>query len=234
MTTTGFRSTTAVSQPDLRSTSAGVALRSSLQTPGFKSAIPAQRRFNVSDLFKFSRGRGDLLFSALFLAAALFLGLSFFGESGWADRDLPQRRLGKVLKQPWVGPLIAVMVLLPAALANFALSLRRARMDRRKHRPNRTRFEVVQWLRAVEFVAYFIVYTRSIELIGYLFATMIFAVLMVYRLGYRSWRWAGIALGVSFVSVLFFRTMLQIKTPVNIWLYNQLPEGLERFMKVYF
>ena len=33
---------------------------------------------------------------------------------------------------------------------------------------------------------------------------------------------------------LFFRTMLQIKTPVNIWLYNQLPADLARFMKVYF
>jgi hypothetical protein len=92
----------------------------------------------------------------------------------------------------------------------------------------------VQWLRAVEFVAYFIVYTRSIELIGYLFATIIFAVLMVFRLGYRSWRWLGITIAVSFASVLFFRTMLQIKTPVNIWLYNQLPDGFERFMKVYF
>ena len=58
--------------------------------------------------------------------------------------------------------------------------------------------------------------------------------LMVVRLGYRSWRWVGIAAGVSFLSVVFFRTLLQIKTPVNIWLYNQLPEGLERFMKVYF
>ncbi|MAW51618.1 MAG: hypothetical protein CME01_02220 [Geminicoccus sp.] len=231
---TDFRSTTAVSQPDLRSTSADVALQSTPVGTGFKSSIPRERRFNVADLFKFSRGRGDLLFSALFLAAALFVALSFFGESGWADRDLPQRRLGKMLKQPWVGPVIAVMILLPAALGNFALSLRRARLDRRKHRPNKTRYEVVQWLRAVEFVAYFIVYTRSIELIGYLFATIIFAVLMVFRLGYRSWRWLGITIAVSFVSVLFFRTMLQIKTPVNIWLYNQLPDGLERFMKVYF
>ena len=234
---TDFRSTTTVmTDPGqtLRSTSAGVVLRSTNEGAGFKSFIPAERRFNVADLFKFTRGRGDLLFSALFLAAALFLAVSFFGESGWADRDLPQKRFGKVLKQPWVGPLIAVVILLPAALINFGLSWRRAMLDRRKHKPNKTRFEVIQWVRALEFIAYFIVYTRSIEIIGYLFATMIFAALMVYRLGYRTVRWVGIALVASFVSVLFFRTILQIKTPVNIWLYNQLPDNLERFMKVYF
>ena len=233
---TDFRSTTSLNDPQqtLRSSAAGVVLRSTNEGVGFKSFIPAERRFNVADLFKFTRGRADLLFSALFLAAALFLAVSFFGESGWEDRDLPQKRFGKVLKQPWIGPLIAVAILLPAAIVNFALSWRRAMLDRRKHKPNKTRYEVIQWVRALEFIAYFIVYTRSIEIIGYLFATMIFATLMVYRLGYRSVRWVGIALAASFVSVLFFRTILKIKTPVNIWLYNQLPDGLERFMKVYF
>ena len=231
-----------MTQP-IRSTTGSAKMRSSSDGPGlhvsdealrFRSFIPQERRFNVSELFNFSRGRADLAFSVLFLLVSLFLAVSFFGESGWADRDLPQKRLGKVLKQPWVGPLIALVILVPAALANLALSLRRALLDRRKHKPNNTVYEVVQWVRALEFIAYFIVYTRSIEIIGYLFATMIFAVLMVLRLGYRTWRWVGIAAGVSFLSVLFFRTMLQIKTPVNIWLYNQLPDALERFMKVNF
>ena len=227
-----FRSQTTVTP--LRSQTAGSALRSSAAGQAFASHIPAERRFKVADLFKFQRGRADLLFSALILGMALLLLLTFFDQSGWADRDLPQRRFGKVLKQPWIGPVIALLILVPAALGNLGLSLRRALLDRRKHRPNKTRYEVVQWLRAIEFIVYFIIYTRSIEIVGYLIATVIFAMLMVVRLGYRSWRWVGIAAGVSFLSVVFFRTLLQIKTPVNIWLYNQLPEGLERFMKVYF
>ena len=227
-----FRSQTTVTP--LRSQTAGSALRSSAAGQAFASHIPAERRFKVADLFKFQRGRADLLFSVLILGMALLLLLTFFDQSGWADRDLPQKRLGKVLKQPWIGPVIALLILVPAALGNLGLSLRRALLDRRKHRPNKTRYEVVQWLRAIEFIVYFIIYTRSIEIVGYLIATVIFAMLMVVRLGYRSWRWVGIAAGVSFLSVVFFRTLLQIKTPVNIWLYNQLPEGLERFMKVYF
>ena len=225
-----FRSQT-IATP-LRSQAAGSALRSTAAGRAFASHIPAERRFKVADLFKFQRGRADLLFSALILGMALALLLTFFDQSGWADRDLPQKRLGKALK--WIGPVIALLILVPAALGNLGLSLRRALLDRRKHRPNKTRYEVVQWLRAIEFIVYFIIYTRSIEIVGYLIATVIFAMLMVLRLGYRSWRWVGIAAGVSFLSVVFFRTLLQIKTPVNIWLYNQLPEGLERFMKVYF
>ena len=227
-----FRSQTTV--PPLRSQATGSALRSSAAQTPFASTIPAERRFKVADLFKFQRGRADLLFSVLILGVALLLALTFFDQSGWADRDLPQKRLGKVLKQPWIGPVIALLILVPAALGNLGLSLRRALLDRRKHRPNKTRYEVVQWLRAIEFIVYFIIYTRSIEIVGYLIATVIFAILMVVRLGYRSWRWVGIAAGVSFLSVVFFRTLLQIKTPVNIWFYNQLPDGLERFMKVYF
>lgn len=218
----------------LRSSPQGKALRSSVLSVSFSSRIPVERRFKVANLFRFQRGRADLLFSAIIVVVALLLLATFFDQSGWADRDLPQKRLGKVLKQPWIGPLIALLVLLPAAVGNLALSLRRAILDRRKHRPNKTRYEVVQWLRGVEFIVYFIVYTRSIEVVGYLIATVVFAVLMVMRLGYRSWRWVGIAAMVSFLSVVFFRSLLQIKTPVNIWLYNQLPDGLERFMKVYF
>lgn len=218
----------------LRISPQGKALRSSVLSVSFSSRIPVERRFKVANLFRFQRGRADLLFSAIIVVVALLLLATFFDQSGWADRDLPQKRLGKVLKQPWIGPLIALLVLLPAAVGNLALSLRRAILDRRKHRPNKTRYEVVQWLRGVEFIVYFIVYTRSIEVVGYLIATVVFAVLMVMRLGYRSWRWVGIAAMVSFLSVVFFRSLLQIKTPVNIWLYNQLPDGLERFMKVYF
>jgi hypothetical protein len=59
-------------------------------------------------------------------------------------------------------------------------------------------------------------------------------VLLTYRLGYRTGRWIIVSLATAFAIVLLFRSLLQIKTPVNIWLYNQLPAGLETFMKVYF
>jgi hypothetical protein len=54
------------------------------------------------------------------------------------------------------------------------------------------------------------------------------------RLGYRGWQWAMIAVASSFAIVVLFRSLLQIKTPVNIWLYNQLPGGLSSFFKTWF
>ena len=44
----------------------------------------------------------------------------------------------------------------------------------------------------------------------------------------------AIGLSASFGIVVLFRTLLQIKTPVNIWLYNQLPDGLSLFLKTWF
>jgi len=38
----------------------------------------------------------------------------------------------------------------------------------------------------------------------------------------------------SFAIVLLFRTFLQIKTPGNIWLYDQLPGTLRSYMLTYF
>ena len=43
-----------------------------------------------------------------------------------------------------------------------------------------------------------------------------------------------ISLFSSFIVVLIFRTILQIKTPINIWLYQYFPENIEVFMKIYF
>ena len=50
----------------------------------------------------------------------------------------------------------------------------------------------------------------------------------------RTWRWTGIAFVTSFAIVILFRSLLQIKTPVNIWLYNMLPDQMAVFMKTWF
>ncbi|MEM1235233.1 MAG: tripartite tricarboxylate transporter TctB family protein, partial [Pseudomonadota bacterium] len=85
-----------------------------------------------------------------------------------------------------------------------------------------------------EFVAWFIAYTLAVPVLGYLVSTLIFGTALPWRMGYRGWRWFGICLGTSFAIVLLFRTGLQIKTPVNIWLYSFLPDGAQGFMLTWF
>ena len=83
-------------------------------------------------------------------------------------------------------------------------------------------------------LSFFLIYTFAIEIFGYLISTMIFANFLTFRLGYRTKKWILTSTICSFVVVIVFRSILQIKTPVNIWLYKYFPENIEVFMKIYF
>ena len=163
-----------------------------------------------------------------------FLLVHFNSESGWNGRDLDQKRVGKILKQQWVGPLMCMAILIPATFFNILEAFKAYKKSKRLLIPNKTLYEMIQWIRSLEFILYFLVYTFSISILGYLISTLIFAVFLTYRLGYRTKNWVLISLFSSFIVVLIFRTILQIKTPINIWLYQYFPENIEVFMKIYF
>ena len=200
----------------------------------FKSRISKERKFKVENLFEFKRITGDLTLSIIFLLFVVFLLIYFNSESGWSARDLNQKRVGKILKQQWVGPLMCMAILLPATILNILEAFKAYKKSKRLLLPNKIMYEMTQWIRSLEFILYFLVYTFSITVLGYLISTLIFAVFLTYRLGYRTKKWIFISLFSSFIVVLIFRTILQIKTPVNIWLYKFFPENLEVFMKIYF
>ena len=200
----------------------------------FVSKIPKERKFKVENLFEFRRITGDLTLSIIFLFFVGFLLVHFNSESGWNGRDLDQKRVGKILKQQWVGPLMCMAILIPATFFNILEAFKAYKKSKRLLIPNKTLYEMIQWIRSLEFILYFLVYTFSISILGYLISTLIFAVFLTYRLGYRTKKWVLISLFSSFIVVLIFRTILQIKTPINIWLYQYFPENIEVFMKIYF
>lgn len=228
-------------------------MRSAVGGRGFASVCPPAKRINVEDVNDFRRTRGDLVFSAFMLCVALFFLAFFFTKTGWEDRKLPANmarywmdqfgvtapegrlsRLGRIIKQGWVAPLICLCILVPAALWNLRSALRAQAWRTRFKQPTALTHEVTQWARALEFVVWFVAYTALVPVLGYLVATLILGTALPWRLGYRGWRWFGICLSASFAIVLIFRSGLQIRTPVNIWLYDQLPQGLETFMQVWF
>lgn len=207
----------------------------------------------MQDVTDFRRGRGDLVFSVVMVGIALFFLVFFFSQTGWEDRKLPANmarywmdqfgittpddrpaRLGRILKQSWIAPLACLIVLVPAALWNLYGSVRAYRWRARFQLPNGVAHELTQWARALEFVAWFIAYTMLVPVLGYLVSTLLLGTVLPWRLGYRGARWMGICVAAGLAIVLVFRTGLQIKTPVNIWLYDQLPQGLSTFMKVWF
>ena len=81
--------------------------------------IPKEKKFKVENLFEFRRITGDLTLSLVFLLFVIFLFLNFNTESGWDTRNLPQKRVGKILKQQWVGPLLCMVILIPATFINL-------------------------------------------------------------------------------------------------------------------
>ena len=200
----------------------------------FVSKIPKDKKFKVENLFEFKRVTGDLTLSIIFLVLVSFLLISFNTESGWDGRELSQKRVGKILKQQWVGPLICMVVLVPATIYNLYQSIIQLNINKRLKMPSRTKYELLQWLKSLEFIVYFLIYTNIITIFGYLISTVIFAIFLTTRLGYRSLEWILRSAIAAFIIVIIFRSILQIKTPVNIWLYKYLPDNFEVFMKIYF
>lgn len=219
----------------------------------FRSECPPDKRFKSENLFKFTRGRGDFHASIAALLISLVFLAFFWTETGWDKRKLPDnlgtyigfqfglvetetrmKRLGTILKQSWVTPLLCLTLLVPASLVNLYSSWKVRRWRERYLLPVDAGYETSKYVAAIEYVAYFILYTLSVPVLGYLFSSLILGVYLTWRLGYRSAKWLGIGFLSSFAIVIVFRSLLQIKTPVSIWLYDQLPAGLRTFMLVYF
>ena len=222
-------------------------------TPAFKSECPPDKKVKIDDLFKFSRGRGDLQVSVVAACVALFFLAFFWTQTGWDARKLPDNfgsyiayqfglvdlegrvtRLGRILKQSWIAPLICLAVFVPAALANLWASWKETRWRKRFLLPTSARFELTKYVAALEFVVYFIAYTLLVPVLGYLLSTLILGIALPWRLGYRSRLWMIRSFLASLAVVLVFRSFLQIKTPVSIWLYDQLPDAARAFMLTYF
>ncbi len=219
----------------------------------FKSECPPDVKFKSENLFKFRRGKGDFHASVVAAILALVFLAFFWTETGWENRKLPDelgsyighqfglieldgrvKRLGTILKQSWVVPLLCLLVLVPAALLNLRESWRVRQWRKRFMLPTDASYETAKYAAALEYVVYFIMYTISVPILGYLLSTLILGTYLTWRLGYRTPKWLLIGLLSSFAVVIVFRSVLQIKTPVSIWLYDQLPAALRVFMLTYF
>ncbi len=219
----------------------------------FKSECPPDKKVKVEDLFKFSRTRGDLQVSIVAALIALFFLAFFWTQTGWDARKLPDEfgtylayqfgladiegrvtRLGRIFKQSWVAPMLCLLVFVPAALWNLRASWKETAWRRRFLLPTSASFELTKYAAALEYVGYFIGYTLIVPVLGYLVSTLILGTFLTWRLGYRSRRWVLTGVASSFAVVIAFRTLLQIKTPGSIWLYDQLPAATRAFMLTYF
>ena len=163
--------------------------------------------------------RGQVLFAVGFVVFSAML-LSQIGEqTRWAERTL-------LVAQPRFWPAVGLCgMVLFGVLHWVSLSHRfPIREDGR---------EALRWLLALEWVGWFLVYVTLVPLVGYLPITILFAICLALRIGYRGWRWIGIAAGFGLAVVLLFKTFMGVKIP-GAALYEYFPPALRNVFILYF
>ena len=93
--------------------------------------------------------------------------------------------------------------------------------------------EMFNWLRTLEYAAYFMIYVLCVPKLGYLPSTLIFCLLLTLRAGYRRAAFIVWSLFGGFLIVVIFKTLLKVKLPAGE-LYNVLPDKIGKIMIQYF
>ena len=166
---------------------------------------------------------GDILFATLLLLMALFLMWSIPTETKWFKGMA-------LLKQPRFWPAMAITGLTIFAGGYLLAVWLRVRREQANLRDEVE--EAIEWVKPLEYVAYFLIYVYMVPVLGYLFATLAYFVLMTFKTGYRSKKMYAVAIMVAIVVVVLFKSLLQVKIGPGMW-YDMLPQGISNFFIVY-
>ena len=129
----------------------------------------------LQDLFKRYRRPGDLVFAMSFFILTLVLLACLPSETTWVKRT-------KLFAQPAFWPTIAIVIMAVFSALHLIGALVSERI------PGRLA-EVIYWIRSIEFALWFMAYVAIVPVLGYLPSTILFCVVLAWRMGYRSLRW---------------------------------------------
>lgn len=173
----------------------------------------------LQSLFKRYRRPGDIVFAWVFLIASVFLLAQIFDQTAY-------KAGGKLFSQPRFWPAVSLTLMTIFAAFHLLGSALSERIEGRWA-------EVWLWVSTLEYAGWFIAYAALVPYAGYLPTTVVFAVLLSLRAGYRS-RTALCAAALSALGiVLVFKTFLQVKLPAG-QVYEYLPDGIRQIMLTYF
>lgn len=134
----------------------------------------------------------------------------------------------------WTRPALAPGFALVLLVGANVLTLARAIADLRTTPPSQTewreaRAKVLDWLRPLEFLAYFGAYLWLTTTIGYFIASLLFVLWLMWRTGLRSSRWLLMGVGLVFALILVFRVGLGVWMP-NPAYYEAAPDALSAYL----
>ena len=157
---------------------------------------------------------GALIFIAGFLAFSVFLLSQLGAETKWASK-------AQLFTQPRFWPGVGVICMVVCGALHLTLGWR--------DKVGWATGEVLVWIKAVEYLVWYLVYVTLVPVIGYLAATVLFTVLLALRQGYRGAWQMGAAVALGMAIVLVFKTGLSVKIPGGA-VYEYLPGALRNFM----
>ena len=173
----------------------------------------------LQSLFKRYRRPGDIVFAWLVLVFSVFLLSQIADQAAW-------RNGGKLFAQPRFWPAVSLGAMTVFAALHLLGSALSERIEGRWG-------EVWLWISSLEYAGWFIAYAAAVPYAGYLPATVLFAVALAYRVGYRKTSTLLSAALAALVIVLLFKTMLKVNLPSGL-IYERLPDGLRQFMLTHF
>ena len=170
-------------------------------------------------LFKRYRRPGDIVFAWVVLLVAILLLIQITNQTAWRDGS-------KLVTQPRFWPAVSLGGMTIFALFHLLGSIFSERIAGRWQ-------EVGLWTVSLEYAIWFVVYAATVPYAGYLPTTLIFAVALTFRVGYRSQTLFVAATGSAIAIVVLFKSLLQVKLPAGL-VYEILPSGLRQIMLSYF
>lgn len=173
----------------------------------------------LQSLFKRYRRPGDIVFAWFVFLTSVFLLSQIMDQTIWKAGN-------KLFAQPRFWPAVSLGGM--ATFAGFHL-LGSALSERIKGRWQ----EVWLWICALEYAVWFIAYAGAVPYTGYLLTTVVFAVALTLRAGYRRPLIVISAAFSAIVIVVLFKTLLQVNLPSGL-IYEYLPDGLRKIMLTYF
>ncbi|MCB1389652.1 MAG: tripartite tricarboxylate transporter TctB family protein [Rhodobacteraceae bacterium] len=175
---------------------------------------------DLSELTHPPHHRAEIVFAVTSFLVAVFLALMWSSETTWIDGQAWSR-------QPGLWPMIAVVGMLVFGIGELGAcllrNLRRGGGD--------VMAELGLWLKAAEYVAWFMLYVLATPWLGYLPATMVFTTLLAFRLGYRG-RILALSPLLGLAIVVVFKSFLAVRIPGGA-LYDLLPHALRNFLVIY-
>ena len=184
------------------------------------SPTPEFEQHHAEDIFVVEQRPGDTFF-AFVLALTAFLLLSQIGEQTKWIKGLD------LLQQPRFWPALCLIGMSIFATGYLATSM--IERNRQGLYPFFPTEELLNWVRPVEYVAYFMLYVFAVPFLGYLPATILLCPLLCLRAGYRDGKILLLSVIVAVVIVVVFKTMLQVKIPGG-QAYDLLPAAMRNFM----